>query len=398
MYCSGIAWVLSPRSIQHLTAQGFDSVCRICYILPVQPLAGTPPLDSPAFWKQPYKVQASSDPDTATAQTIGIMCQHVRDAARDAGVASTAADAYTRFGTFGGDSNDARQIDATAAAAGAWWWCKFYVRFVHHEFIIRERLGESGHLQGLISPEVLIRMERPEGDCAIFSECVAAFLTALGVPFEFVTVAANPKEPEIFSHVYLYAVMPDGSRLPLDASHGDYPGWQVPSSHVTRRQVWDANGNRVADQGSRFDGLHNYVMRSGLGDDTSGDYGGEYTGDPNLSTLPYYPLPAGGGTYVDYSTGAPYSGPVYTAPSQNSAQWASFASSLAKMGFDLARINAIQPGTVVSANGAILRQNPGYAVGSPTSSLNLGGSSNLLLYGGLAVLALVAISTMKGGR
>lgn len=331
-------------------------------------------------------MQASSDPDTATAQTIGIMCDHVRNAAGDPWVIGTARASVKSFGQLSGDTDVAAQI-----AVGAWWWAKTFIKFVHHEFIIRQRLGEAGHLQGLISPEVLVRMDRPEGDCAIFSECVAAFLTALGIPFEFVTVAANPREPEIFSHVYLYAVMPDGSRLPLDASHGDYPGWQVPSAHVSRRQVWDASGNRVSDQGSRFDGLHNYGMR-GLGDIQS-DFDAFMQGGGFDQGNPY--------DYVSVDTNAPYSGPVYTAPSQNSSQWATFASSLAKMGFDLARINAIQPGTVVGANGSILRQNPGYSVPPPGGGAALsikGGGTNLLLIGGLAIGALFLVSGMKGGR
>ncbi len=328
---------------------------------------------------------ASSDPDTATEQTIGIMCEHVRNAARDPLVIETARAARERFGQMAGDTDVAAQI-----AAGSWWWCKTFVKFVHHELILRNRLGEAGHLQGLISPEVLVRMKKPEGDCAIFSECVAAFLTTHGIPFEFVTVAANPREPEIFSHVYLYAVLPDGARLPLDASHGDYPGWQVPSAHVSRRQVWDANGNRVADRGSRFDGLHNYGMR-GVGDIQSAwdtfIGGGGFDQYPN----PY--------DYVTADTGAPYSGQVFQAPAQNSSQWGEFAASLARMGFDLARINAIQPGTVVSKDGAILRQNPGYAVGSPTIGANIGtGGGNLLLFGALGLGAVLLMSSMKGGR
>ncbi len=371
----------------------------------MQPLAGTPPLDSQEFWSRPYSVPISGDSDTDTATSIRIMCEDARQSANDQGVRETAAAAVAQLGNLSGDMDDAARI-----AAGAWWYCKLFVKFVHHESIIRQRLGQAGHLQGLISPAVLIRMDRPEGDCAIFSSCIAAFLQALGVPFEFVTVAANPSEPDVYSHVFLYAVMPDGRRIPLDASHGDYPGWQVPSAHVTRRQVWDSSGNPVQDRGSRFDGLHNYTMRSGLGSmvydsqtDTYYDDGaGASAGDSSkldLSTLPFYPIPPGGGTFIDQNTGKPYSGPAYTVPAQGTAQWASLANVLVKGGFDLAKLNAIQPGTVLSANGQILRQNPGYAVGSPTGALNVGaGGSNLLLYGGLAVLGLLAISSMKGGR
>ena len=335
-------------------------------------------------------MEAAADPDTATAQTIGIMCGHVKNAARDLVVIGTARDARERFSRIDGNGQAVRDI-----AAAAWWWPKLFCKFTLHDFIIRERLGEVGHLQGLISPEVLVRMDRPEGDCAIFSECIAAFLRVLGVGYEWVTVAVNPREPEIFSHVYLYAILPDGTRIPLDASHGDYPGWQVPSAHVSRRQVWDADGNPVADQGSRFDGLHGYGLRGGLGveydadglpiDDGSGttigsQSGGSYPPDPFNP-----PLETGGTSYYLTESGSPYSGATYTAPSQSSSQWAAFAAAMGKAGFDLAKLSAIQPGTVLSANGAILRQNPGYAVGSPTSALNLGSNSTLII--GLAAIA-----------
>lgn len=344
-------------------------------------LAGSPPIGSPDFWARPYRVSASSDPDTATAQTILIMSGHVRAAAGDALVRDTARGAFSQFGGLSGyDLARSPELTARAIAEAAFWWCKVYVRFVHHEFIIRQRLGESGHLQGLISPEVLVRMDSPEGDCAIFSECVAAFLAVHGVAFEFLTVAVNPNEPEIFSHVYLYAVLPDGSRLPLDASHGQYPGWQVPSAHVSRLQVWDADGNRVSDQGSRFDGLHNYGMR-GLG-----------LFDNPMTANPDYLTPesiAQGEAWWNQQD-------TYTAPSQNSAQWGNFATSLAKMGFDLARINAIQPGTVVSRDGAILRQSPGYAVGSPTIGANIGMSNTTLIVGAVGLLAVMFMFSGRG--
>lgn len=300
---------------------------------------------------------AATDPDIATAQTIAIMAGHVQAAAGDSAVQRCAQSAAAQFGRLGGPP------EARALACAAWWWCKVYIKFVHHEFIIRQRLGEAGHLQGLISPEVLVRMKKPEGDCAIFSECLGAFLTVFGVPYEFVTVAVNPNEPEIFSHVYVYAVLPGGARLPLDASHGQYPGWQVPSAHVSRRQVWDAAGNPIADQGSRFDGLHNYgLAASGVDPET-----GEAWGSPD----------------------------TLVAPDSSSADWAAFATQMGKMGLSLLQIKAIQPGTVVSADGAILRQNPGYAVGSPTMSANLGISTTTLVLGGLG---LVAVALMFSGR
>jgi hypothetical protein len=360
-------------------------------------------------------VAASPDPDTATAQTIAIMCGHVRKASSDEVVKQTAGRAAEQFAGLAGTG----RRDAYSLATAAFWWCKVFVKFVHHELIIRQRLGESGHLQGLISPEVLVRMEHPEGDCAIFTECACAFLRVFGIPYEIVTVAVSPDEPTIFSHVYLYAVLPDGTRLPVDASHGDYPGWQVPSAHVSRRQVWDANGNAISDQGSRFDGLHNYGLR-GLGamicDDTGTcwDDGTGTATDPTATPLTYAQLVAAGnapctcvaGTCIESGNSCAsgtatttVNGTVgYTAPSQNTAQWASFATQLLKSGMTLAEINAIQPGTVVSANGAILRQNPGYAVGSTSTGINLGTgtlSTSTLLIGGLLIFGVLLMSMGK---
>jgi hypothetical protein len=351
-------------------------------------LAGTPPITSPEFWQRPERVEASADPDTATAQTIQIMCGHVKRASQDEFVRAMARSAQAQFARLSGVS----AADAQSIAGAAFWWCKVFIKFVHHDFIIRQRLGETGHLQGLISPEVLVRMDKPQGDCAIFSECVAAFLTVFGIPFEFVTAAVNPKEPEIFSHVYLYAVLPDGSRLPLDASHGDYPGRQVPSVHVSRRQVWDADGNPVADRGSRFDGLHNYGMR-GLGDvnlsgETGSDYGviPDYTAPTSfVSATDIASLNPSAYQFTDAS-GLPYTGSALTVPAQNSAAWAGFANSL-KGVLTLAEMYALKPGMVVQPNGTILQQNPGYAVGTPTGALNLGSglSTSTLLIGEVVV-------------
>lgn len=77
------------------------------------------------------------------------------------------------------------------------------------------------------------------GDCDDFSMYVAALLTALGIQCAFCTVAASASEPDQFSHVYV-ASYPDGERLPVDSSHGDYCGWEV--EPVSRRQEWAVVG------------------------------------------------------------------------------------------------------------------------------------------------------------
>lgn len=361
----------------------------------MQHAADVAPLSS-EFWKQPFRVPASSDPDTATAQTIGIMCGHIKGGAGDSLVHQTADDAVQRFAgvSVAGDA-----IERTAGAV--WWWCKTFIKFVHHEAILRRVLGEAGHLQGLIAPEILVRMDKPEGDCAIFTECLCSFLRVFGIPYEIVTVAVNPNEPDVFSHVYAYAVLSDGSRLPLDASHGEYPGWQVPSSHVSRRQVWDADGNTVADRGSRFDGLHNYGLR-GLGDfcddypEECGQAGASTSSSYGILNVPY--VDAVSGAPAAYSPSTLPAGAI-SVPSQNSAQWSSFATQLAKMGFTLQQQAQLKPGQVILPNGTILQQAAGLPVpvGNLGTSINTAlGGGNMLLYLGLGAALLIGVSMMGG--
>lgn len=322
-------------------------------------LFGAPPIGSPQWWKQPERFDISSDPDTATAQTIQVMCSHIKVGAADRLVQESAGRAAQQFSQHDG---------AADLAAAAWYWCKTYIRFVHHESLLRRHLGESGHLQGLISPDALLRMDRPEGDCAIFTDCLCSFLRVYGVPYEIVTVAVNPEEPEIYSHVFAYAVLEDGTRLALDASHGTHPGWQVPSAAVTKRQAWDADGNRVADRGARFGGLGNYGLRGGLGsmvcldqNDTSSCYEDGGAADSSVNLCALYPGACATPGLTPVVVGS-QSG--FTVPPQNTAAFAALAAQLVKGGFTLAELNAMQPGTVINPSGQIIRQSPGYAVTS----------------------------------
>lgn len=74
---------------------------------------------------------------------------------------------------------------------------------------------------------------KAEGDCDDHSMFSAAVGAALGAEVQFVTVAANPDEPGTLSHIYTVI---DG--IPCDASHGPMAGWEVPASHVSRREVY----------------------------------------------------------------------------------------------------------------------------------------------------------------
>jgi hypothetical protein len=70
---------------------------------------------------------------------------------------------------------------------------------------------------------------------------IAALLTAKNIRCRFVTVAADPSDGyQSFSHVYV-AAYAEGRRMPLDASHGSWPGWEVPLKAVGRIREWPVN-------------------------------------------------------------------------------------------------------------------------------------------------------------
>ena len=128
-------------------------------------------------------------------------------------------------------------------------------------------------------------------------------------------------------------------------------------------------------------------------DDNPAECGGApvVTPDSSIDLSSLYPVGQTSTQVVNIPTSAGTT-PGLVAPSQSSLAWANFAANLAKAGMTLAQINAIQPGTVVSANGAILRQSTGLPVPVTTSNTNLGlsasGSSGLII---AAVVGLVAV-------
>lgn len=333
------------------------------------------------FLDRAVRTPASADPDTATSQTVELMCRQIHKSARDPLVQHCAQSAVNQFrggplfAVAGLDALNDERSRSQALADSCFWWAKHHLKFVHHSRLIEVWFGERDQLQLLISPDVLVRSPgQLQGDCAIYTTVICAMLEALGLQWEIVTLATDPREPEIFGHVYPRAILSDGRREALDAStsHGKYPGWQVPSSDILRIQVWDESARPIEDRGSRFNGLHNYVRR-GFGQ-------GEF--DEAYAELPF--------TFE--SLNAPTG--TYTAPSQSSADWAGFATQLLKSGMTLAQINAIQPGTVVGPGGQILRQAAGYPVPVGSSlSLQGGAGGNMLLIGGL-VFAVVIVMAM----
>lgn len=170
---------------------------------------------------------STDDPELQVRQIVSLMAAVVKHSAGDPILAAAWQDAWDRFHavTFGDE------------AQCAWWYAKYLVKFVHHQELLRDWLFSLDDTQLLIGPDALLRMRQPKGDCAIFTTLIQALLAYRGIPYETVTVAVSPVMPEFFTHVYAQAVRPDGSRIALDASHGKYPGWQVPEGRVFKKKL-----------------------------------------------------------------------------------------------------------------------------------------------------------------
>lgn len=110
-------------------------------------------------------------------------------------------------------------------------------------------------IEVLIRPvdQALLIMLRGIGveDCDGYELYAGCLLTALGVPANVVTIAANQDHPGQFTHVYLaaYPQGQNGVRIPLDFSHGKYVGWEARNTgrlkewpiEVTRAEIfWES--------------------------------------------------------------------------------------------------------------------------------------------------------------
>ncbi len=125
--------------------------------------------------------------------------------------------------------------DALCLVENIWRWVWSTCRFVEDAETAAplEAIGYRDIVEVLVLPSEMIRVRR--GDCDDFSMFVAALLEAAGIPWRFVTVAADPDVPDEFSHVYVMGY-PAGVPVALDASHGRFAGWQA--QRVFRRKEW----------------------------------------------------------------------------------------------------------------------------------------------------------------
>lgn len=197
---------------------------------------------------------AADDTDTATRQTVAKMCEYIAAGASDELVKWWGECGVTRYGLG--------NRDPQAMCWATYWLVKHAIQFARDEPRLF-RVGEPDALDMLIAPAVLVRMAQPKEDCDGFTMLICALLRTLGIESVIVTVAADPADPERWSHVFPIAILPSGTLCPLDASHGTWPGWMVPREHIFRWQAWtlDAKPVDVPIPPKRGAGLHGYVRR-----------------------------------------------------------------------------------------------------------------------------------------
>ena len=174
-------------------------------------------------------------PDSQVEQTVDLMRERVREDATDPEFAEWAR------GVVG-------NLNGVAAAESAWQHVKGVIRFYRDEelgnglsgFVNEKVTGDT--VEFIIRPREMAKLVangRACGDCDDFSMYLAGILQAVGVDWAFVTVAADERAPDQYSHVYVrvYPEGQGGEAMALDASHGAYPGWEVPNAFGKLR-VW----------------------------------------------------------------------------------------------------------------------------------------------------------------
>lgn len=172
--------------------------------------------------------------DVSVRDTIHLMASIARASARSMLIAQAIKDAIKDL--------DSRASDAEICRA-IFYWIKSHISFVEDE-TTNQYLGmtseQANDTELLITPESLLSMNHPQGDCDDFSTLCASMLLALGFHCAFVTIAADSTMPKMLSHVYVKAWLEDENRgLYMDCSHGPVPGWE--HSAYTRKVEWGIN-------------------------------------------------------------------------------------------------------------------------------------------------------------
>ena len=232
-------------------------------------------------------------------------------------------------------------------------------------------------------------MQHPKGDCAVFTCLICAMLETLGVPWEIVVVAVDPRQPGIYSHVY--PRLATGDHMALDASNrfSNYPGWRVPDQRVSRIQVFDQNGNPTEDAAPKFNGLHGVPMGMGC---CAAYKGLGAAGDFTIDTTD---LMAAAAEPTQFLSGDPGASVALSTPSA----WDTTLAGLANQWTGIASRILAPTTTVMNPKTGLVIQTP--ASSTAAASLLTGAtttattSSTLILYGVIVVGAILMFSMIR---
>jgi len=193
------------------------------------------------------------DSDDSTAQTVRAMCGLIHRSARNDQFRTAARvippkwrgvnlAPVTMFQHLGAEDRK-----RAAVAIADWWFVKHFTRFVQDDSILRKLLNKADGLEALIEPAVMLHCERPEGDCDDFTMFLCALAECQGLRWDIVTLACSARQPGVWSHVFARVHLSDTFALPMDASHGKFPGWSVPGRDISRVQIWNRDGEPVSE-------------------------------------------------------------------------------------------------------------------------------------------------------
>jgi hypothetical protein len=161
--------------------------------------------------------------DIETAQTVSFMDEIAATDANDAAVRNATAEALD-------DAGIDERASAMEKATAVYWWLKRTITYVPTP-------GTSPLVdQTLITPCTVLAMPDPIGDCPQFSMLAAAMFRVLCMDSMFVTIAAEPGFPDLWSHIYNTVEVFPGQYMPFDSSNGPEPGAEYAEPY--KRRVW----------------------------------------------------------------------------------------------------------------------------------------------------------------
>lgn len=332
--------------------------------------------------------------EVETGQTIAYMEEL---ACFDAGERSVIAAANEALSDAGLDQN----ADSFRKACAIFWWLKRHIRYVPTP--ATSALVD----QTLIAPSALLAMPDPHGDCPQFSMLAAAMCRICCVPCFFVTIAADPKYPTIYSHVYnaVQVSMACGDLMPFDSSNGPEPGAEY--AIALKKKTWPRTipdhckpkGKAMLRTAMQPRGYRSAALRGTLGDDTTG-----YDPSIDYSQLTPPTVPDLTTTQIDAGYLPNLAAEQSTAnatiaslapslqPSSSSGFLSTLANDLTSLAKPLVNSAASKPYYVTASNGQQVLYNP--ATGQVVSGLSAS-LSNISSTGWIFIAAIVGFLALR---